>query len=86
MAWTSELPEKPLLHWMGSAKKDLLEFPDDVVDELGFALGVVQSAEHGDRCTPCSSRRQCMYYIAFRRSRLPESEPLRRMSNWSGGV
>jgi phage-related protein len=28
---------------MGSAKKDLLEFPDDVVDELGYALGVVQA-------------------------------------------
>jgi phage-related protein len=28
---------------MGSAKKDLLEFPDDVVDELGYALGAVQA-------------------------------------------
>jgi len=34
-------PEKPL-HWVGSAKKDLLAFPDEVVDDLGYALSVVQ--------------------------------------------
>ena len=33
--------EKPL-HWVGPAKKDLLAFPGDVVDDLGYALGVVQ--------------------------------------------
>jgi phage-related protein len=34
-------PEKPL-HWVGSAKKDLLAFPEEVVDDFGYALGVVQ--------------------------------------------
>ena len=34
-------PEKPL-HWIGSAKKDLLAFPEAVVDDFGYALGVVQ--------------------------------------------
>jgi phage-related protein len=33
--------EKPL-HWLGSSKKDLLSFPDAVVDDFGYALGVVQ--------------------------------------------
>ena len=33
--------EKPL-HWVGSAKKDLLALPDDVVDDFGYALGAVQ--------------------------------------------
>jgi phage-related protein len=33
--------EKPL-HWIGSAKKDLLGFPEAVVDDIGYALGVVQ--------------------------------------------
>jgi len=33
--------EKPL-HWVGSAKKDLLAFPSAVVDDMGYALGVVQ--------------------------------------------
>lgn len=35
-------PEKPL-HWVGSAKKDLLGFPALVVDSLGYTLGVVQA-------------------------------------------
>lgn len=33
--------ERPL-HWVGSAKKDLLAFPGAVVDDLGYAPGVVQ--------------------------------------------
>ena len=33
--------EKPL-HWVGSAKKDLLALPDDVIDDFGYALGAVQ--------------------------------------------
>lgn len=33
--------ERPL-HWVGSAKRDLLGFPEDVVDEIGYALGAVQ--------------------------------------------
>src|SRR4051812_22613352 len=37
--------EEPL-HWVGSSKKDLLAFPGDVVDDLGYALSVVQ---HGGR-------------------------------------
>jgi phage-related protein len=50
MAWTSGRPEKPL-HWIAAAKKDLLGFPSDVVDEIGFALGVVQ-----DGRTPASAK------------------------------
>lgn len=34
--------EKPL-HWVGSAKKDLLGFPALVIDSLGYALRVVQA-------------------------------------------
>jgi len=33
--------ERPL-HWVGSAKRGLLEFPGGVVDEFGYGLGVVQ--------------------------------------------
>jgi phage-related protein len=33
--------EKPL-HWVASAKRDLLQFPGRVVDQMGYALGVVQ--------------------------------------------
>ena len=30
------------LDWIGSAKKDLLAFPNPVIDRLGYALGVAQ--------------------------------------------
>jgi phage-related protein len=33
--------EKPV-QWVGSSKSDLLEFPADVVNEVGYALGVAQ--------------------------------------------
>jgi|ERR1700674_705182 len=41
MAWSPTTTEKPL-HWVGSSKKDLLAFPVDVVDDLGYALSIVQ--------------------------------------------
>jgi len=41
MATISPPPERPL-HWVGSSKKDLLAFPEKVVDDFGYALGVVQ--------------------------------------------
>lgn len=51
MARTPLAPDKPL-HWVGSAKKDLIGFPEDVVDEFGYALGVVQQGG-----TPPSAKR-----------------------------
>lgn len=42
MARAKRVPgEKPLL-WVGSAKRDLLAFPEPVKDELGIALSVAQ--------------------------------------------
>jgi phage-related protein len=41
VAGSAAYREKPL-HWVGSSKKDLLSFPDAVVDDFGYALGVVQ--------------------------------------------
>jgi phage-related protein len=38
---TSVVGEKPLF-WIGSAKTDLLEFPEGVKDEIGVALSVAQ--------------------------------------------
>lgn len=37
-AYSSEKP----IHWVGSSKKDLLKFSEEAVDELGYALGVIQ--------------------------------------------
>jgi phage-related protein len=33
--------ERPL-HWVGSAKKDLLAFPEEVIDDFGYALSLIQ--------------------------------------------
>ena len=33
--------EKPL-HWVGSSKRDFLDFPDLVKDDMGNALGIAQ--------------------------------------------
>jgi phage-related protein len=35
-------PQEKPLHWVASAKKDLLAFPGEAVDDFGYALGVVQ--------------------------------------------
>lgn len=43
--------EKPL-HWVGSSKKDLLGFPEQVVDDIGYALGVVQHGGYPPSAKP----------------------------------
>ena len=43
--------EKPL-HWAGSSRMDLLGFPDDVVENIGYALGVVQYGGHPPSAKP----------------------------------
>lgn len=38
--------EKPL-HWVGSSKRDFLDFPNQVKNDMGYALGVAQfGAKH----------------------------------------
>ena len=43
--------EKPL-YWVASSKKDLLGFPEQVVDDIGYALGVVQYGGHPPSARP----------------------------------
>ena len=43
--------EKPL-YWVGSSKKDLLGFPEEVVDDIGYSLGVVQYGGHPPSAKP----------------------------------
>src|SRR3990172_5730580 len=43
--------EKPL-HWVASSKRDLLQFPDEVVDNIGYALGAVQYGGHPPSAKP----------------------------------
>ena len=43
--------EKPL-YWTGSSRKDLLDFPEAVVDNIGYALGVVQHGGYPPSAKP----------------------------------
>ena len=43
--------EKPL-HWVGSAKRDLLALPTPVVADIGYALGAVQQGVTPPNCKP----------------------------------
>lgn len=43
--------EKPL-HWMGSSKRELLEFPETVIDNIGYALSAVQLGGHPPSAKP----------------------------------
>jgi phage-related protein len=60
------LPEKPL-HWVGSAKKDLLGFPEDVVDDFGYALGVVQQGETPPSAKPWKGEGPRMFELVENR-------------------
>lgn len=43
--------EKPLF-WIGTAKQDLLRFPEAVQDDIGFALSVAQFGDKHPRAKP----------------------------------
>jgi phage-related protein len=43
--------EKPL-HWVASAKKDYQTFPDQVQDDMGYALGLAQFGEKHPKVKP----------------------------------
>jgi len=43
--------ERPL-YWGGASKEDLLKFPEEVVDDIGYALGVVQYGGHPPTAKP----------------------------------
>lgn len=43
--------EKPL-DWVGRSKKDFLTFPDEVKDEMGFALYLAQVGDKPDNAKP----------------------------------
>jgi hypothetical protein len=38
----SNIPRIKPLHWVGSAKKDYLDFPGPVQSDMGYALGLAQ--------------------------------------------
>jgi phage-related protein len=52
MARSKRVPGEKPLFWIGSAKSDLLEFPEAVKDEVGVALSVAQFGGKHPRAKP----------------------------------
>ena len=52
MARESRMPGEKPLFWIGSAKADLLEFPEHVKDGIGIALSVAQFGGKHPRAKP----------------------------------
>ena len=49
MSDRSTKPTEKLVHWVGSSKRDLLTFPEQVVSDMGYALGLAQlGGKHPD--------------------------------------
>ena len=49
---SSGIPRDKALHWVGSAKKDYLDFPAEVQSEMGYALGLAQMGARHPRAKP----------------------------------
>jgi phage-related protein len=62
MARPSATSERPL-HWVGSSKKDLLAFPGEVVDDLGYALSVVQHGGSPPSAKPWKGERPGVFEL-----------------------
>ena len=52
MARESRMPGENPLFWVGSAKADLLDFPEAVKDGIGIALSVAQFGGKHPRAKP----------------------------------
>ena len=40
------------LSWVSSSKKDLMEFPEEVIQEIGYALYLSQKGEYYNKVKP----------------------------------
>lgn len=56
------MDEKPL-HWIASAKKDLMFFPACVIDSIGYALGVIQEGGHPPSAKSCKGAGQGVFEL-----------------------
>ncbi len=59
------VPDKPL-HWVGSAKKDLVAFPGEAIDDFGYALGLVQQGGLPPSAKPWKGEGPGVYEIVER--------------------
>jgi len=52
------------LAWLGSSKKDLMRFPEDVIQEMGYALYFAQKGEYYNKTKPFKGCGSGVYEIA----------------------
>lgn len=52
MAANNRIPILKPIEWASQAKKELKEFPDDVIDVIGYSLMLVQQGEKPDNAKP----------------------------------
>lgn len=52
------------LEWLGSSKKDLMKFPQDVIQEVGYALYISQKGECYSKTKPFKGCGSGVYEIA----------------------
>ena len=52
------------LEWVGSSKKDLMGFPEGVIQEIGYALYLAQTGEHYNKAKPFKGCGSGVYEIA----------------------
>ena len=57
------MSERPL-RWIGSSKYDYLDFPAEVQDELGYALGAAQLGGRSPRAKPWKGQGAGVFEIA----------------------
>ncbi len=54
--------EKPL-HWVGSSKRDFMDFPDQAKSDMGYALGVAQFGAKHPHAKPWRGEGQGIFEI-----------------------
>ena len=52
------------LSWVSSSKKDLMEFPEEVIQEIGYALYLSQKGEYYNKVKPFKGYGSGVYEIA----------------------
>ena len=49
------MPEKPVI-WIGSSRRDIQDLPEDVQDEMGYVLHLIQNGEWDSSIKPLKGR------------------------------
>jgi phage-related protein len=71
MAHIPNIPRTKPLHWVGSAKKDYLDFPDEVQSDMGYALGLAQINSKHPKAKPWKGEGPGVFEIVEDHAEIP---------------